>query len=246
MTETPSSPPARKGLFVTGTDTGVGKTVVACALARLATRRGQRLVPFKPAETGCAPDPLDAFALWKAALRPVPRDQVCLYAFPLPAAPSVAAAAANQPIDLDAIVARADQLQSAGDGLLVEGAGGLLVPYHGSATTADLAHQLGLPLLVVARCALGTINHTALTLAEIHRRQLPLAGVLLVETSIEGNDPQSNAEQIAAVSGITPLGTLKHLPPRASFDQQADALSAAIGADGLNRLFAVAGLSKPA
>ena len=227
---------------MTGTDTGVGKTVVACALARLAADRGHRLIPFKPVETGCAPDPLDARALWEAARRPVPRDAVCLYPLALPAAPAVAATFANQVIDLDAIELRADQLQSAGDALIIEGAGGLLVPYRDAMTTADLARQLGLPLLVIARSALGTINHTALTLLEIRRRQHPLAGLILVETTTDGNDPNENSNQITVLTGITSLGTVPHLPPDADADRKAAALATAVGERGVAHLFGQAGL----
>jgi dethiobiotin synthetase len=235
-------PVRRKGLFVTGTDTGVGKTVVACALVRLALARARRLIPFKPVETGCAPDPSDALALWEAARRPVPRDAVCLYPLALPAAPAVAAAAANQLIDFDAIETRADELQAAGDALIIEGAGGLLVPYRGATTTADLATQLGLPLLVVARSALGTINHTALTLFEITRRQLPLAGLVLVQTTSDGTDPAENSNQIKILTGSASLGVLPHLAPGSDADKIAAALASAIGEHGLNHLFRQAGL----
>ena len=80
-----------RGLFVVGTDTGVGKTTVACGLLRLALRRGLRPVPFKPVETGCDPNPLDAWALWRASGERVAREGVCSYALRLPAAPALAA-----------------------------------------------------------------------------------------------------------------------------------------------------------
>src|SRR5206468_11938385 len=89
-----------RGLFVTGTDTGVGKTLISVALLRLAHRRGLRPIPFKPAETGCDPHPADARALWLAARPPVPETDICLYALRLPAAPAQAAAAEGVHIDL--------------------------------------------------------------------------------------------------------------------------------------------------
>src|SRR5579862_4518229 len=92
-----------RGLFVTGTDTGVGKTMVSVALLRLAQRRGLTPIPFKPAETGCDPHPADARALWLAARRPVAEADVVLYAFRLPAAPAQAAAAEGARIDLQSI-----------------------------------------------------------------------------------------------------------------------------------------------
>ena len=88
-----------RGLFVTGTDTGVGKTLVAAGLLRYARRLGLVPIPFKPVETGCDPEPLDALCLWRAARPPVPAGDVCLYPLRLPAAPALAAAAENRPID---------------------------------------------------------------------------------------------------------------------------------------------------
>jgi dethiobiotin synthetase len=228
-----------RGLFVTGTDTGVGKTLVAAGLARFARRLGLTPIPFKPVETGCDPDPLDALCLWRAAQPPIAAADVCLYALHLPAAPALAAAAENQSIDLDRIVARARELASLGDLLLVEGAGGLLVPYAGGSTAADLAAQLRLPLLVVARTALGTINHTALTLAEARRRQLPIAGCILSRVS-ETIAPHegANADLITAVTGNRPLGTVPFLaaPARENPDAVADALVASLGEAALRHL----------
>jgi len=215
--------PARlSGLFITGTDTGVGKTTVGRALLVLARRSGRRPIPFKPAETGCDPEPSDALALWNAAGRPTAPERVCLYRFATPVAPAVAAGRAGVTIALAAIVAHAAQLAAEGDGLLVEGAGGLLVPYAPRLTGADIAAALGLPVLVVARDELGTINHTALTLAEIDRRGLPTAGVLLCETRPRRTPDQlGNADAIEALTGLRPLGTIPHLPD-ASDDMLAD------------------------
>lgn len=228
-----------RGLFVTGTDTGVGKTLVAAGLLRYARRLGLVPIPFKPVETGCDPDPLDALSLWRAAEPPVPPRDVCLYAFRLPAAPALAAQAEAQPIQVDHIVARAAQLAAFGDLLIVEGAGGLLVPYAGSTTAADLAAQLGLPLLIVARTALGTINHTALTIAEARHRGLAIAGTILsrVSETLAPHEP-ANADLIAAVTGDRPLGTLPFLPAPAcdNPDAIADALIASIGEPTLRRL----------
>jgi dethiobiotin synthetase len=227
------------GLFVTGTDTGVGKTLVAAGLCRYARRLGLVPIPFKPVETGCDPDPLDAISLWRAAQPPVPASDVCLYSLRLPAAPALAAAVENRPIDVERIVERASQLAAHGDLLIIEGAGGLLVPYAGSTTAADLAARLGLPLLIVARTALGTINHTALTLAEARRRQLPIAGTILSRASQTlAPHEAANADLIATVTGDDPLGTLPFLPDpvRDNPDAIADALLAALGEATLRRL----------
>jgi dethiobiotin synthetase len=228
------------GLFITGTDTGVGKTTVGRALARLALRRARRPIPFKPVETGCAAgDPADARLLWEAAGRPVRLGEVCPHPLALPVAPAAAAAAAGIRLDLDLLARNARALALAGDLLLVEGAGGLLVPYAGAETCADLIARLGLPVLLVARTALGTINHTALTVSELRRRGLALAGLVLVRTAAApGPQEASNADLIAAVSGVHALGTLPYLAgdALADPDRLADELAAALGPAAIERL----------
>ena len=231
--------PARRGLFVTGTDTGVGKTMVSVALLRLAHRRGLTPIPFKPAETGCDPHPADARALWLAARPPVTEADVVLYTFRLPAAPAQAAAAEGARIDLQNIADRASTLAAKGDLLIVEGAGGLLVPYAAGVTCADIAARLQLPVLIVARTALGTINHTALTLREAARASLEIAGVILNRTTeTEAPHEGGNAELIADLTGHWPLGTLAWLPPQLALDPDAaaDALATAIGESAVEKL----------
>lgn len=246
-----SRPPARplRGLFVTGTDTGVGKTLIASALLRHARRTGMAPIPFKPVETGCDPDPLDARLLWKAAQPPISQEEVCPYPLRLPAAPAQAAAAAGLHLDLDALASQARDLSEKGDFILVEGAGGLLVPYSRAETGADLAARLGLPLLVIARTALGTINHTALTLLEARRRKLRVAGYLLNRTTSElaphetpaANDRPpggTNGEAIAALTSLHPLGLYPFVPPAVQNDpdQLADVLVEAVGESALGAL----------
>jgi len=229
------------GLFVTGTDTGVGKTTVAVGLARLALRRGKTPIPYKPVETGCAPEPSDARRLWDAARPPTTLAETCPFPLPLPAAPAAAAADAGIRLAAADLVARGLSLAARGDYLLVEGAGGLLVPYVGSTTNADLAAALGLPVLVVARTALGTINHVALTLAELARRRLPLAGLVLVRTSaVAAPHEASNADFIETTTGTRPLGTVPFIEDaEAAADRLADALEGALPANALARLLGV-------
>jgi dethiobiotin synthetase len=231
--------PPRRGLFVTGTDTGVGKTMVSVALLRLALRRGLTPIPFKPAESGCDPHPADGRALWLAARPPVAEADIVLYALRLPAAPAQAAAAEGAHIDLERIADQAAALADKGDLLIVEGAGGLLVPYSVDLTCADIAARLKLPLLVVARTALGTINHTALTLREAARASLEVAGVILNQTTqTEGPHEAGNATLIAQLTGQRPLGTLPWLPPELARDPDAaaDALLASSGEPALQKL----------
>ncbi len=187
-----------RGLFVTGTDTGVGKTVVTCALARALRARGRAVGVMKPVETGVGPDgPADALALRRAAASDAPLERICPQRFALPAAPTVAAAVEGRTVDLAAIHRAYDALRAEHDFVLVEGAGGLLVPLTQQATMADLAVDLGLPLLVVARAALGTINHTALTLEACRARKLPVAGVVICHA--DGALSSADASNLSAL-----------------------------------------------
>ncbi len=243
----PTSPPPLRGLFVAGTDTGVGKTVVASALLRASHNRGHRLIPFKPAETGADPRPEDALALHAAAGCPIPADLVCLYPLPLPAAPQAAAAHAGISISLEKILERARALAALGDGLLVEAAGGLLVPYAPGLTGADLARHLDLPVLLVARTALGTINHTALSINELRRRHIRIAGLILVETTPERQPHEArNSALIEELTGVRALATFPHLGAhpgetnRPEPERLAQALIAALAPSDLERLLAIA------
>jgi dethiobiotin synthetase len=203
-----------RGLFISGTDTGVGKTVVACAIARGLVGRGLDVGVLKPAETGVgAEGPLDARALREAAGADEPLERGCPQQFALPAAPTVAAAAEGREVDLDAMDAACHALGARHEILLVEGAGGLLVPVTAKLCMADLAARWGLPVVVAARAALGTINHTLLTLEALERRGLELAGVVLSHSGgpLSGADA-ANLEALRAALGARLVG---EIPPLA-------------------------------
>jgi dethiobiotin synthetase len=228
-----------RGLFVTGTDTGVGKTTVGVGLLRYALRQGRHPIAVKPVETGCAPDPADAIALSRAAGEPLRLSDVCPHRFRLPAAPAQAAAAEGQRLDLPLIVDHIRSVATQGDFLLVEGAGGLLVPYADGATAADLAATLHLPLLIVARTALGTVNHSSLTIREAARAGLPVAALILNETAAEpGPHTAGNAALIADVTGVRAAGQLPYISPdrRDDADYIADQLLGALGPATLAQL----------
>ena len=168
------------GVFVTGTDTGVGKTVVSCALASGLRARGIDVGVMKPAETGVPKEgPLDARALRAAAAVSDPIELICPQTFALPAAPTVAAAHEGRSVDVAAIDAAYRALRERHRFLVVEGAGGLRVPAAEGLDMAGLAARVGLPVLLVARASLGTINHTLLTLESLRAEGLPLAGVVI-------------------------------------------------------------------
>jgi dethiobiotin synthetase len=198
-------------------------------------------IPYKPVETGCDPGADDALRLWEAARPPTTLAATCPFPLRMPAAPAAAAAAAGLHLDPADLVHRALDLAARGDFLIVEGAGGLLVPYATAFTNADLASRLNLPVLLVARTALGTINHVALTVAEMARRGLALAGVVLVRTTqASAQHEPSNADLIEATAGTRPLGTLRFLPPDelADPDRIASALEGVLPSSVLATLLA--------
>jgi dethiobiotin synthetase len=175
-----------KGLFVTGTDTGVGKTVVAASvLAYL--RKTRTAIPMKPVQTGGsyvsdqwhAPD-LD-FALRAAGfmLKPDEYRLACPYCFRDPCSPHLAARLAHRPISMRRIVKATRDLNRRYEFLVVEGAGGVLTPLTSTASMLDLMVALKLPALVVARAGLGTLNHTFLTLRALHDAGISILGVTL-------------------------------------------------------------------
>jgi dethiobiotin synthetase len=201
-----------RGLFVTGTDTGVGKTEVSCALVAGARAAGVDVVAMKPAQSGVTPgEPTDADLLHAASGGVEPLEALCPYSFAAPLAPAVAARLEGRAVSLEAIVLRARALAARHDAVLVEGAGGLLVPLTERETYADLAVALGLPVLVVARAGLGTVNHTALTVEALRARGLVLAGIVLNRTC-DTDDPSVpyNAAEIARVTGREPLASLPY------------------------------------
>jgi len=208
-----SWPPSNHGVVLLGTDTAVGKSTVAAALLHLLASRGHRPIPFKPVETGAGPSPTDASRLLAASGRDdLPIQVVCPFPFPPPLAPAAAAAAAGVTLSIRTLLAAAATARTYGSPLVVESAGGLLTPYGHMLVSADLAVALGYPVILVARNALGTINHTALAVAEIHRRSLPLLGIILVNTTdSQAPDQISNARLIAELTGETPLGVLPYL-----------------------------------
>jgi dethiobiotin synthetase len=217
-----------RGFFVSGTDTGVGKTLVACALVRAMRRRGLDVGVMKPIETGVGPEgPLDAIALRSAAAATEPMEEICPQTFALPAAPTVAAASEGRVVAVEAIRDAFARLRGQHDWLVAEGAGGLLVPAARDLSMADLCREFQLPLLIVGRSALGTINHTLLTLEAAEARSLPVAGVVISHSGGRLSEAdRSNLEALrdalgaALVGEIPPLGD-GQIPDEHSIDLDA-------------------------
>lgn len=200
-------------LFVTGTDTGVGKTFVGCALATALRTRGRRVAVMKPVETGVEGLPADALALRAAARDPAPLDEICPYRLRAPLAPAVAAREEGVVIDVGRLVTLVRRRAAAADVLLVEGAGGLLVPLTDGATWVELVQAAALPVLIVGANRLGVINHAALTARAAGGAGLRILGVVLSQATPDP-DPSaaSNAGAIAALSGLPVLGVLPYCP----------------------------------
>jgi dethiobiotin synthetase len=202
-----------RGLFVTGTDTGAGKTFVAAALAAALCERGLDLGVMKPAASGCrrirgelVSD--DALRLARAARSRDPRELISPERFAAPVAPSVAARLAGRRIALPRIARAFRELSRRHGFVLVEGVGGLLAPLSERLLVADLAAGLGLPLLVVAANRLGCVNHTLLTLAEARRRRLTVWRTVLSDVAPDRSDRsrRTNASEIARLSGLPVFG----------------------------------------
>ncbi len=194
------------GLFITGTNTGVGKTHVAAMIARALVAAGHRVGVYKPVESGCTRKgetlfAADAQILWDAAGRPGEFHHVCPQCFEQPLAPPQAAAAEGREVDRKLLRSGLEYWQRRSDLVLVEGAGGLMSPLSAEDYNADFANDLGLPLVVVAANELGTINATLQTLitAQAVAPELPIAGIILNQTSMREDDPSvvTNATEIA-------------------------------------------------
>lgn len=191
------------GLLVTGTDTGIGKTFVSSIIAREVSRVA-RVGVFKPACSGAEPR-ADGDIEWpdlEALRRSVPDspalDDICPYRLRAPLAPPVAARREGVTIDYEVMVSRARRQRERHEFVVVEGVGGWLCPLTEQHTISDFAETLGLPVVVVARLGLGTINHTLLTIESIQRRAVPIVGIVL-------NDAQGEAGSLAGQSNVTEL-----------------------------------------
>ncbi|OQW41794.1 MAG: dethiobiotin synthase [Proteobacteria bacterium SG_bin4] len=219
-----------RGYFVTGTDTGVGKTTVSCALLRTFAAQGKKAVGMKPVVAGSENGRWhDVEQLIAASNIRADREYVNPYAFHPPISPHIAAQQAGIDIDI-AVIERAYQaLSSQADIVIVEGAGGFLVPLNARQTGADLARALNLPVILVVGMRLGCLNHALLTAQAIHASGLPFAGwvangidpqmlvlqenIATLEQRLEGSllgvipyDLEMNAQEIVKILDVVTLG----------------------------------------
>jgi len=204
-----------RGIFITGTDTGVGKSIVAATLARLLRMRGLNVGVMKPVTSGCREEngrmiSDDALLLCQAAGVDC-SDDVAPYLLREPVAPAEAAKQDGVRIEFTRIEEAFDRLAAAHDFVIVEGAGGLMVPLAGGLLVADLVRQMELPLLVVARPNLGTINHTVLTCFAAQQMELRVAGVIINNYPLAPDLAERSApHHIGSLCGAPVLGIWPH------------------------------------
>ena len=212
-------------LFITGTDTGVGKTHVTCLIARQLIARGIRVAAYKPVCSGVLPaSPMmsanvpgslpqwDDIERIKSAIGgDWPDEVICPQRFLASLAPPVAARLEGRTVEFELLVDGVDAFRDV-EMLLVEGAGGWLSPLTDTRSVADLAAQFGDPVLIVARTGLGTINQTLLTIESIRARGLTVAGIILNDTVALDADASihTNADEIEARSGAPVFGTVSY------------------------------------
>ncbi len=210
----------RRGIFITGTDTGIGKTLVAAGVLQAARSRGLDAVPMKPVQTGAVQSGENLVAqdldlcLRVGGIDPdsYELELMCPYRYEPACSPHLAGRLAGRYPSIDHILLAADELSASHDAVIVEGAGGALVPLDEHDTMLDLMRRMGLPVLLVARAALGTINHTLLTLAALKASGVPVLGVVLNETEYSPSDMirEDNPKAIEQFGGVSVLGELRY------------------------------------
>jgi dethiobiotin synthetase len=208
-------------LFVTGTDTGVGKTLVCGLLALAWTRKGHRVNVQKWVSTGDPAGSGDMHFIYSMLGRtkpPVPGSDPCPYCFSLPASPHLAAEKEGKSISGNRLRDATLSLSGQSEILIIEGVGGVLVPLSRDLLLADMIAELTLPVLVIARSRLGTLNHTLLTIEALTSRGVPITGVLL--NGLDEEDPvivEDNRRTLAELGGVEIFGPM----PRVSEQEEA-------------------------
>lgn len=199
-------------LLITGTDTGIGKTYAACGLARAWRAAGRDVGVVKPFASGAVRGRHeDVDALMAASGTRDSFEDVCPYLFRDPLAPSVAAKREGRAVSMAKAAAAARRVIARHDVTVVEGAGGLLVPVTARETIAEFAKRLRLPVLIVARPALGTLNHTRLTVEAARARGLRVLGIVVsFATPRRGLAERTNLGVLAAHAGAPLLAALRH------------------------------------
>ena len=202
-----------KGIFITGTDTGVGKTFVAVGLINALKEKGFNVCPMKPVETGCRTKkgkliPEDTMSLIKASGIKEAIDVINPYRFKHPLAPSVAAELERKSIKKEKIFSAYNYLSKKYDITIVEGAGGIMAPLYKKYLFLDFISALNLPIIIVSRPGLGTINHTLLTISAAKGRGVNILGVVInyAAKTKTGIAEKTNPEIIKRLGGVPVIG----------------------------------------
>jgi dethiobiotin synthetase len=204
---------AKQGFFITGTDTGVGKTLVAVALTRALVARGLRTAVMKPVAAGIVSTPDgprndDALELLAQSNVSAPYEDVNPWLLTTPASPHLAARHDGVSISHERILAAHRRLAARADLVLVEGAGGWLAPISSVATMADIAEKLALPVIFVVGLRLGCLNHALLTREAIRSSGLPFAGWIANKMAVEMPLANANIETLTGRFGVAPLAVV--------------------------------------
>ena len=207
-----------KGFFITGTDTGVGKTFVAAGLIRAMIYQGLSVCPMKPAETGCRVSkgklvPEDTVKLMKASGADEPIDLINPYRMRNPLAPSVAAEIEGIIIKKKSVLDAYKKLSNKYDIIIAEGAGGIMVPLYKKYLYLDLVRDLGLPLIIIARPGLGTINHSLLTIEAARTKDIKVLGLVFNHSEKTKTDisQKTNPEIITQIGKVPVLGIIQYM-----------------------------------
>jgi dethiobiotin synthetase len=214
-------------ILVTGTDTNVGKTWVACALAHALRREGKSVIAVKPVETGCSDPPTvreDGVLLAHATGQTQPAHAIIRLSEP--AAPVLAADGSNTAIDFDALLLKIERYTKQAEFLLIEGVGGLLTPITWEWNMTDVARALDASALVVAVDRLGTINHTLLTLSALELAGIHCLGVVLTAPGGKDRSATASAAAVSRLSGIERVTVVsRSADPRDAGDSMAAVMS---------------------
>ncbi|KKX54775.1 dethiobiotin synthase [Brevibacillus borstelensis] len=230
------------GLFVSGTDTGVGKTIITAGLAAVLRADGLEIGVYKPVQSGGETEEMrDSYLLRAISGVSDAPEEIAPFSFSTPLAPLLAAEAEGVALSLPRVAAAGEPLKQKYKALLVEGAGGLAVPLTKTELIVDFAAYLGMPVLLVARAGLGTINHTILSVAYARQHGLRVAGVILNGYRPNDSDKsmESNAALIEEYAGAQVLGQIPWMEGEISQTSVTEAIRAYADTEKIRELFSI-------